>query len=292
MKNHPIIIASLKWTLLLRKLNRGPIVIPEKTGIQAQTGCRIKTGMTAALYLIAGFIALFLSTQIVIGQAMGAARDETLAPGKNAKKVEWIQVPFADPFHLIVCSKSVQKELGVTRRQLSQFREMEPLFRSELRELSYRKDQQSENEIHQHIEAARNGLGRILDPVQLKRLRQLLLQLHGPCSVAKDPNLAALLKITDEQSRKIDSILDALRTNSGRMDTVKREDDSAATNSPVPDGSAKRRQMQQLLRSLNSEVYKLFSDEQKRIYAKAEGQPFEFNFKEAPACLEDDEQPK
>jgi hypothetical protein len=35
--------------LLLRQLNTTPIVIPAKAGIQAYTGCRIKSGMTAVL---------------------------------------------------------------------------------------------------------------------------------------------------------------------------------------------------------------------------------------------------
>jgi hypothetical protein len=35
--------------LLLRQLNTTPIVIPANAGIQAYTGCRIKSGMTAVL---------------------------------------------------------------------------------------------------------------------------------------------------------------------------------------------------------------------------------------------------
>jgi hypothetical protein len=237
-------------------------------------------------------LVFLLSMQILSGRALGTSRDETLPPGENTKRVEWIQIPFADPFHLIVCSKRVRKELGITRQQLSQFEKMEPLFRSELRELSYRHGQQSENDIQRHIDAARNGVGRILEPAQIKRLRQLLLQLHGPCSVAKDPELSALLKITEQQERSIDSILDGLTAKSSRIYTSKQKDNAQANDLQLSGSAAEQLQMQQVLQNLNDEVYKLFSDEQKEIYEKAQGKPFEFTREGAPSCLDDDKQPE
>jgi hypothetical protein len=238
--------------------------------------------------LVSCTLVLFPAFQIFSGRALGSARDETLPPGENTERLEWIEVPFADPFYLISCSKAVQKELGVTPKQLDQLQSMEPLFRSELRELSYRKDPVSQNGIQRHINAARNGIGRILKRDQLKRLRQLLLQLHGPCSVVKDSRLSALLKITDRQAREIDSIVHGLKVKSKRINLPGRNDNGQARESSASDASAKQIQMQQLLKSLNSEVYKVFSDEQKNLYKKAKGEPFEFKREEDTGCLGDD----
>ncbi|MGD9189716.1 MAG: hypothetical protein PVI89_15965 [Desulfobacteraceae bacterium] len=239
------------------------------------------------IVILKNALIIFLLIKLMIGHALGAARDENLPPGKNMNRVGWIQIPFADPFHLIVCSKGVRKELGITRKQLSQFRKMEPLFRSELRELSYQNDHKSRNTIQRHIDAARNGMGRILNPTQLKRLRQLLLQLHGPCSVVNDPKLASILKITDRQAKEINTILAALAAKSDQVYTLHKKENQQTAGTQTPHVGTKQKQMQQLLQSLNSKVYSLFSDEQKKIYKAAAGEPFGFKLEEDPVCLDD-----
>lgn len=238
-----------------------------------------------SITLVKNTSAVILAMQLILGQALGAARDENLPPGKHMDAVGWIQVPLADPFHLVVCSTGVQKELKITKEQLSQFRDMEPLFRSELRELSYSRDQQSESHIQRHIKAAREGMGRVLGPDQLKRLRQLLLQLHGPCSVMNDPKLAALLKITDQQAKAINSILRALAVESEQIYSKQQKNHRPTAESSISNVAAKQKQMQQLLHTLNEKVFDLFSAEQKRIYKNAEGKPFEFKLEDEPACL-------
>ena len=45
--------------VLNRRLNTSKVVIPAKAGIQADTGCRIKPGMTEVVPLIAGLIPSF-----------------------------------------------------------------------------------------------------------------------------------------------------------------------------------------------------------------------------------------
>jgi hypothetical protein len=224
--------------------------------------------------------------QLTSGHALGAARDENLPPGKQMNRVDWIEIPLADPFHLVVCNQGVQKELEITKEQLRQFRDMEPLFRSELRELSYAKGPETNGDIQQHIETARDGMGRILGPGQIERLHQLLLQLHGPCSVMNDPKLSSLLKISDQQARKMNNILHVLAAKSERIYAQKKRNNQQADGARVRDVAGKQKQMQQILQSLNREVYSLFSDEQKIIYKKAEGKPFEFKLEKEPDCFD------
>ena len=229
---------------------------------------------------------VILAIKLILSPALAVDRNENLPPGEHMDRIEWIEVPMADPFHLIVCSKSVQKELGITREQLNQFREMEPLFRSELRDLSYRKNQNPKNDIQRHMDMARDGMDRILNPDQLKRLRQLLLQLHGPCSILNDPKLFRLLKITEQQEKKMNSILHALMAKSEQIYAQRQNSKGQIVESvPAPSEASNQKQMQHLLRILNSKVYRLLSDEQKKIYKAAEGKPFEFRLESNPACL-------
>ena len=213
--------------------------------------------------------------------AQAAQRDDHLPPGENMEMVEWIQIPMADPFHLVICSKSVRKELGLTRDQVNRLWDMEPLFRSELRELTYRTDQKSREDIQQHMKMARNGMDRILTPEQLGRLRQLLLQLHGPSSAMNDHRLYELLKLTDRQVEEMKSILQALRDNSAKVYAPQQEDHRKKAQSP-----SRQKQMQHLLRTLNVKVFELLSDEQKKIYRNAEGEPFDFTLESDSACHE------
>ena len=188
--------------------------------------------------------------------------------------VEWIQIPRADPFHLVICSKAVQRELGLTRDQVTQLWDMEPLFRSALRELTYGADQKSRKDIQRHKKLARSGMDRILKPEQLKRLRQLLLQLHGPSSAMNDHHLYALLKLTDRQAEKMKSLLQALRDNS---EQVYHDQEKAQS-------CTRQKQMQYLLQTLNRKVFELFSEEQKNIYREAEGKLFDFNLESDSSC--------
>jgi hypothetical protein len=232
----------------------------------------------AILYILTAGIVLvpFASTP-----AQGAQRDDRLLPGENMEMVEWIRIPKADPFHLVVCSKGVQKELGLTRDQVRQLWDMEPLFRSELRELTYGTDQKSRKKIQRHMKMARSGMDRILKPNQLKRLRQLLLQLHGPSSAMNDHRLCRLLKLTDRQAEEMKSILQALRDKSEQVYTP--QPDGNRKTAPSP---SRQKQMQHLLQVLNRRVFELFSDEQKKIFREAEGEPFDFTLECNAACHE------
>jgi hypothetical protein len=169
---------------------------------------------------------------------------------------------------------------------------MEPLFRSELRKLSHLKGQRPHDDIQRHIQAARDGMGRILDVRQRGRLRQLLLQLHGPCSVINDPKLSVLLEVSDQQAEKIKSILHALEAKSEQIYTQQQKNNRQPAESDFIGATAKQQQMKQLFQSLNRKVYSLFSDKQKKIYEKAEGEPFEFKLEDDPACLDDNQQPE
>jgi Spy/CpxP family protein refolding chaperone len=218
--------------------------------------------------------AAILLVQVASPPAQGAQRDDRLPPGENMEMVEWIQIPRADPFHLVICSKAVQRELGLTRDQVTQLWDMEPLFRSALRELTYGADQKSRKDIQRHKKLARSGMDRILKPEQLKRLRQLLLQLHGPSSAMNDHHLYALLKLTDRQAEKMKSLLQALRDNS---EQVYHDQEKAQS-------CTRQKQMQYLLQTLNRKVFELFSEEQKNIYREAEGKLFDFKLESDSSC--------
>lgn len=236
--------------------------------------------------IVKNISAVIITMQLISIPVLGAARDQNLPPGKHMDEVDWIQMPLADPFHLVVCNQGVQKELEITKEQLSQFRVMEPLFRSELRELSHRKDPESNKDIQRHIDTARDGMGRILDSSQIERLRQLLLQLHGPCSVVSDPKLSTLLKITDQQAEKMNEILHVLEAESDRIYAQEQKNSRQTPEASFHNAEVKQKQMQQLLQTLNRKVYSLFSEKQKRIYKDAEGEPFEFKLEKDPACLD------
>ncbi len=209
--------------------------------------------------------------------AVAGEMHEELSPGPNVNKIPGGHIPGADPFHLLKENKNVREEIQLTQEQMKKIMEMERMFRSELRELSYQKDSaDTQAEIARHLEAARNGMSRILTPVQIERLKQLLLQLQGPCAVILDDQLASKLQITALQINTINKICRSFdgRIHSGKAN--KTIEDEGIPLFPDKISPEDREEIQQSLRRANDKVISLFTDEQKETYFKAEGTPFSF----------------
>jgi hypothetical protein len=197
-------------------------------------------------------------------------REEIRPVGPNDIRIPWVQLPGADPFTLLGYSKEVQNDIGLTQKQLDNLMQMERLFRSELYELSYSKEQKNAKEkIANHIRIAQDGMARILTPIQLKRLEQILLQIHGPCNLRlNDDQLSARLQITDLQKSQIKDICFKFAKENRNIYT---EQFSKKNTKQAPPCKTIKE-----LQGLNSQIFSLFTDKQREIYAKELGRPFKF----------------
>jgi hypothetical protein len=148
---------------------------------------------------------------------------------------------------------------------------MERYFRTELNELSHADDtKEAQRRIHEHINAGQDGIARVLTTNQIARLRQILLQVNGPCSVLEDQKLSAALQITNKQKSKIENICSEW-TRKVRKVPPERDKTNNKEESIREKIRKERKKMQQELDRLNKNILDLFLEEQKTIYKKTLG---------------------
>ncbi|HTU24735.1 MAG TPA: hypothetical protein VMF30_05030 [Pirellulales bacterium] len=102
-------------------------------------------------------------------------------------------------------NKSVQEELKLTSDQVERLEKVAEEGRprrSEFRDLS---DEDRRKKMREFREANEKKVAEIVSPEQLKRLKQIRLQLQAPWSFTSEP-VEAELKLSEEQSSKIESI--------------------------------------------------------------------------------------
>lgn len=262
------------------KANRTRLIVQVR-----KWGCvvdsNVKKGKERVKKIAIVVVAMGILLQFTVVPAMAGERRIDLPPGPNMRDIPWLYVPGADPFHLLCYDTEAQKELGVTQEQLKKLSIMEQLFRSQLRELSYRPESsETRKAISRHMEAARNGLGRVLTPSQLERLRQMLLWIQGPCSVLKDDRLLARLQMGERQVAQMDTVCQEL---SDRISAISTETQASSTKKDVASCTAYSA-IQISLKIVNEKAFALFSAEQKNIYTEISGKKFTFNSKKVIGC--------
>ena len=119
------------------------------------------------------------------------------------------------------------------------------------------------------METANAKLGEILLKPQMKRLRGISIQLRG-VSALTDSEVAAKLKLTDTQEKKIEETMTANRESmSAQMRELFRGGDRGG------DRDAIRKKMQDLRKQGNEKVLAILTSEQKEQFEKIKGDPFE-----------------
>lgn len=134
-------------------------------------------------------------------------RPEFEQPDPSIAGAPGAAMPGADPFQLLENSPQVQADLGLTEGQLRNLHLAASNFRSKLQELSHPKPGESPDQaraaIQEHLQSTRLMIQRELNPKQLDRLQQIMLQLEGPCLAILDPKLGQQLGFSATQARTL-----------------------------------------------------------------------------------------
>lgn len=168
----------------------------------------------------------------------------------------------------LIAMSEVQKEINLSEEKASEltkavedlrprrgqgernFREMSEEERTKLR-----KDMEDANsKIEEKIKST-------LSAEQWKRLSELRLQLEGPMGLTRD-DVAAQLKLTDEQKSKVQKLVGEMRSQMGRRDSG--------------GGRANFEEMQQRREQLSSELLSVLTAEQKETFETLKGEKFDF----------------
>ena len=176
----------------------------------------------------------------------------------------------------LLMAPPVQEELALSDEQVEQVTTLAEDFREQMRtrmqEARAELQQLSQQERFERFEAmvremdaeAREQLREVLKPEQLHRLMQIRLQQAGVMALGEPP-VRERLKLSDEQSKKIDEILASFRSDLQSMMQEARQQQTP----PDPE------KFLELRRKHREEALAVLTDEQKASLEELQGEPFE-----------------
>jgi len=165
----------------------------------------------------------------------------------------------------------VQREINLTQQQQQQIQQlmaeqreqMMPLMQ-QMREATPEQRQQLMQQVMQKWD---EGIGKILQPAQKARLRELQLQAEGTMALGR-PDVAKELNLSEEQRKKITDTL----TQYGQKQMQLWQQGAG----PDVDRQAMFQRMQQLRQQMGRELLAVLTPQQQEQWKKMQGKPFQF----------------
>lgn len=153
--------------------------------------------------------------------------------------------------------KSVQEELKLSDDQVTKVKELLDKQRDSFRGLRDLSREERQKKIQEQGEATRKAVAKLLKPEQLKRVRQVALQLQGARAL-NNPQVAKALEISDEQKEKIQEI----------------QRSAFAELRGAGRGEEARKKRQEVMKATNEKIMGVLTAEQKTKLKKMQGAPF------------------
>jgi hypothetical protein len=157
--------------------------------------------------------------------------------------------------------KSVKDELKLSDEQIKKVKELSDKQRESFtgqRGQRGQRDEEARKKMEEARQATNKAAAEILKPEQLKRVKQISLQQQGARSLS-DPEVAAAIKLTDEQVSKIKSIQEETRTARGQRG---QRDEEA------------RKKMEEARKATDEKLMNVLTTEQKTKWKELAGEPF------------------
>jgi len=165
----------------------------------------------------------------------------------------------------------VQKELNLSEQQLQQIQQLMAQQREQIQPLMQQMrdatPEQRQKLMEQVMQKWDEALGKVLQPSQKARLRELQLQAEGESALAR-PDVAKELNLNEEQRKKVTDILTQYRQKQMQLWQQGR--------GPDVDRQALFQQIQQLRQQMDKELLAVLSAQQQEQWKKMQGKPFEF----------------
>jgi hypothetical protein len=198
--------------------------------------------------------------------------------------------PGTDPIELLQL-KQVREELKITDEQLAKIKEIDQNFRAEIKqtvsgvnleELDPQEEDEKISELLVEMKTAtdkvRTELGEVLQPEQLDRFREIILQIYGWGVLTYD-DFAESLGITQQQLEQLDILRDDMVQE--MRDTWQVPDaDTAEERKKIL--SANNQKMQAILTSYNDKATAVLTEEQKKNLETLKGEQFQLDRQQLP----------
>jgi Spy/CpxP family protein refolding chaperone len=161
-------------------------------------------------------------------------------------------------------SPQVQQELKLTDQQKQQLEQLGEQWREKMRGLRDLPPEERRQKVQGMRAEVEKQLSQILNEQQMKRLKQIALQVEGYAALER-PEIADQVGLTKEQRQKIRDIL-------RQADEKRRE----AFQQGQGDRQAAFQRMREIRQWVDGEIEKLLTAEQKKKWQELVGAPFKF----------------
>ena len=161
-------------------------------------------------------------------------------------------------------NQQVQQELKLTDQQKQQLEQLGEQWREKMRGLRDLPPEERRQKVQGMRAEVEKQLSQILNEQQMKRLKQIALQVEGYAALER-PEIADQVGLTKEQRQKIRDIL--------RQAAEKRRE---AFQQGRSDRQAAFQRMREIRQWVDGEIEKLLTAEQKKKWQELVGAPFKF----------------
>jgi Spy/CpxP family protein refolding chaperone len=169
---------------------------------------------------------------------------------------------------MLLSNKGVQKELKVSDEQAKKLDTLATETREKNRErfagLQDATPAERQSKMREAQAELHKGLADVLKPEQVKRFRQIEVQVAGSNAFGQ-PRVQEALKLTDDQKSKIREI------NQETMEATR-----DAFQNAGDDRAAAMEKVQGLRKEANTKAHALLTEDQKKEWKELTGEPFEF----------------
>ena len=155
--------------------------------------------------------------------------------------------------------KAVQDDLKLTEEQTKKIKELDDKMRRIFQDTTNRRE--ALEKAKEQLMASEKAVAEILKPEQLKRVKQIHLQLQWWRALS-NPEVATALKLTDEQKDKLKSIREEARKARGPFVPLSQRSEE------------EQKKMEEDRKATNEKMINVLTDEQKKKLKELTGKPF------------------
>jgi hypothetical protein len=181
-----------------------------------------------------------------------------------------------NPLLFLIRDSTVQTELGLTPQQKTQVRELTDKLDVPLWSLRDWGAEQGGPKLQELLTEAETGLASILKDAQQRRLEQIVLRVQGTAILVR-ADVVERLKLTSEQQRKIQRILDGESSSTQRTAANEKADSKAKANSKEKSNQKSKPSANEVQRAKEAEAKAaaaVLTDSQTRQLSTLLGKPF------------------
>ncbi len=188
--------------------------------------------------------------------------------------------PEADPLRLLINSPAVQRELALTEEQIRRLQQTEQQFRKVQEHFARNSSAAERAALAQRVRAQGGAIDQILQPKQLQRLQQIMLQQWGPCLAIHDPYFISKMALTAAQTKEIQAIC-------RRMAQDIRQLGRNVGKGSCRQALAERIRAERIQLQTQVHIESLLSQSQRQQLAALEGEPITLEPRLPPVCRQE-----